>query len=61
MVSTPTHPKYAAFIVKYKPSVNTKHKFGRLKLIRICMTNTKLYNLTKGKDQEYYKNYDNSK
>ena len=47
--------------VKYKPSVNTKHKFGWLKLTRICMTNAKLYKLTKGEVKEYYKNYNNSK
>ena len=49
------------FNVKYKPSVNIKHKFEWLKLTRICMTNAKLYKLTKGKVKEYYKNYDNSK
>ena len=46
---------------KYKPSVNTKHKFGRLKLTRIRMTNAKMYKLTKGKVKEYNINYDNSK
>ena len=77
MVSTPIQLEYAVFIlvtleicslqfsyplnVKYKPSVNTKHKFGWLKLTRICMTNAKLYKLTKGKIKEYYKNCDNSK
>ena len=77
MVSTPIQLEYAVLFklpleicslqfsyplnVKYKPSVNTKHKFGRLKLTRICMTNAKLYKLTKGKVKEYFKNYDNSK